>query len=164
MSDPAPAPAIDSRADWAAAIRWSLDAAIARDARRITWVDRDWADWPLDDPALHQALVGWLRRPMRRLVLIAATYDAMPRRHPRFVAWRSAWAHAIEAWAPSEEARIEWPTLAVDDAGVVVELIDPVRGRGRAAIDPRARREWSDRVDAWLQHCEPAFPVRSLGL
>jgi hypothetical protein len=157
-------PAIGSRSEFQAALRWGFDTAIAAGARRIVLADASFADWPLDDPALHAQLTAWLRLPQRRLLLLAAHYDAVPRRHPRFVAWRALWAHAIEARAPAEDEAGDLPTLLVDDGATSVHLRDALRWRGRAEHDPRTAHQWRERIDALLQRSEPAFPVNALGL
>lgn len=157
-------PQIDSRSAFADALRWGFDSAFARDARRIVCVDRDFADWPLDDPALLDAITRWLKRPLRQWVLLAAGFDEVTRRHPRFVRWRADWAHGVPAYAPPEEDRIELPTLLVDDGPVVVQLFDAVHWRGRASLDPREARSWRENLDALLQRSTPDFPVNRLGL
>jgi hypothetical protein len=163
MNDDTP-PKIDSRGAFAAAVRWGFDSAIAAGARRIVVVDRDFAEWPLDDPALLESLTAWLRQPKRKLVLLADDFDAMPRRHPRFVRWRTDWAHAIDAFAPPAEDRVDLPTLLVDDGSISVQLIDAVHWRGRAERDARQAQLWRESLDAVLQRSEPAFAVNRLGL
>ena len=161
---PTPPPLIGSRADFTAALHWALQSSVMQRARRIVWVDADFAEWPLDDPAWHDQLAAWLRLPQRRLVLLAGNYDEFPRRHPRFTAWRRLWSHAIEAWSPDDAAADSLPTLALDDIAVCVQLIDALQWRGRATFDPRTSRPWCNRVDAVLQHSSLAFPASSLGL
>ncbi len=154
----------DTRATFADALRWAFAHAIEGGARRIVCVDPQFAEWPLDDAALLSRLAGWLRRPQRRLVLLAADFEALARRHARFDAWRADWAHAIEAFAPSEEDRLELPTLLVDDGDSVLELFDNVRWRGRATADAQAARSAREAADALLQRSTPAYPVKRLGL
>lgn len=163
-SVPAPPPPIDSRAGFAQAVHWGVAAAIARGTRRILCCDADFAAWPLDDDALHALLVPWLRQPQRRLVLLGGRFDEVPRRHPRFMRWRRDWAHAIEPMQAPEDAAADLPTLLLDDGPVVVELLDPVRVRGRAAVDAVAAQAWRERTDAWLQRSLPTLPVTSLGI
>jgi hypothetical protein len=163
-SETPPLPPIASKADFGAAVLWALQVSVAAGARRIVWVDPDFADWPLDEPALHDALTAWLRLPGRRLVLLADDYGGVPRLQPRFVAWRRSWSHAVEAWTPADGPAGDLPTLAIDDGSVCVHVIDAQRWRGRAVIDARATRLWRDQVDALLQRCETAFPIQTLGL
>jgi hypothetical protein len=161
----APPPPIGSRAEFVAALHWALQTSVALRARRIVWVDRNFAEWPLDDAELHDTLAAWLRLPQRRLVLLAGQYDELPSRHPRFTAWRRLWAHAIETWSPSDVlAADDLPTLALDDSAVCVHLVDMLHWRGRAVLDAREARRWRDRIDALLQHSSPAFPANALGL
>ena len=157
-------PVIDSPATFVAALHWGFAAAIERGARRIVAVDADFASWPLDDPALLERLGTWLRRPQRELVLVAATFDEMPRRHPRFVAWRQLRAHVIPGWQAPDDLDLPLPTLLLDDGPLLVRLIDPVHWRGRASLDARAARLQRDEIDALLQRSEPAFPANQLGL
>lgn len=163
MNDSA-APKIDSRAGFDAALRWAFDQAFVRGARRITCVDPSFADWALNDALLIDGLTRWIRQPQRRLVLLAAHYEDMPRRHPRFVAWRADWAHAIDAWSPQDSAAAELPTLLLDDDDLVLRVSDRVHWRGRAEHDRRDARAWQDELDAVLQRSESAFPAYRLGL
>ncbi len=158
------APVIDGPAAWQAAVAWGIDAAIARGARRITCVDPDFEHWPLDDVTLLQRLTAWLRLPQRRLVLLARHYDEVPRRHPRFTAWRRDFAHAIEAWQAPQELAHDLPMLLLDDGPISVQLIDDLRWRGRAGADQRAATLWRERIDVVLQRSEPGFAVSTLGL
>lgn len=162
--NPTEAPKIDSRVGFDAALRWAFAAAFAREARRIVCVDADFADWSLGEAALIDGLTKWIRLPQRRLVLLAAHYDEMPRRHPRFVSWRVDWAHAVDAWSPAEGLAIELPTLLLDDDDLVLRVADHVHWRGRAEFDRRDARAWREEIDAVLQRSEAAFPAYRLGL
>jgi hypothetical protein len=97
-------------------------------------------------------------------VLLAADFAEVPRRQPRFVAWRALWAHAIEAWSPAEGDAADLPRLLVDDRAVSVQLLDAVHWRGRAERDVRGARLLREEADALLQRSTPAFPVNCLGL
>lgn len=163
-SDP---PAIDSRAGFAAAIQWGFARAMREGgrSRRIVCIDRDFALWPLDEPALLSSLTAWLKGgAQRQLVLLAATYDDVPRRHPRFVAWRRLFTHAVSPFVAPEDLAGALPTLLLDDDGTLVRLIDAVHWRGRASADERTVLPWREQIDAVLQRSEPGFPAQSLGL
>jgi hypothetical protein len=156
-------PLVDTRAAFAAAVKWGFETAVAQGARRIVCCDGDFAAWPLADEPLLQALSGWLRLPQRRLVLLARSYDDVPRRFPRFVAWRRDWAHAIETWQAPEELAADLPALLVAE-GVGVHLIDAAHWRGRASLDVRQARLWTEQLDVVLQRSERAFAANTLGL
>ena len=159
-----PLSALRSQADFEAGLSWAVGHALATRARQMTWLDPDFVAWPLDDEALLEALTAWLRLPQRRLVLLARQYAGLERQHPRFVAWRRTWAHAVEAWAPSEGVEVQMPTLLLDDARLCLQIFDSVHWRGRLSLDERAVRQWRDEIDALLQRCEAAFPVHHLVL
>ena len=159
-----PPPGIDSRDAFSAALRWGFDRAIVNGARCITCSDPTFEAWPLNDVALLQQLTTWLRLPQRRLVLLAASYDTVPRQLPRFTAWRRDWAHAIQALQPQAEFLADVPSLLIDDRHVSVHLSDPVHWRGRASEEARVRMLWQEKIDVVLQRSEAAFAVTTLGL
>jgi len=161
---PGALPSIGSRAEFSAAVLWGVQTAVARPARQLWWIDRDFAHWPLGDPQLLALLTPWLRLPQRKLVLLAADYAEVPNRHPRFVRWRADWSHAVEAWSPPEELVASLPCLLLDDAAVSVQLHDALRWRGRASLEVRDARLWRQEVEALLQRSATAFPVQQLGL
>jgi hypothetical protein len=157
-------PVIDSRAGFHAAIAWGLEQAVAQQARRIICADHDFADWPWEHQASLDLLGVWLRLPQRRLELLARSYELLPRRAPRFHAWRRDWAHAIDA----RQVPVDWPgdlpTVMVADVAVSVHLIDAVHWRGQARLDGRTARRWCEVCDVVSQRSEASFPVRTLGL
>lgn len=161
---PAQPPAIDARTGWVQALLWGFDSAMAAGAHQIVCVDPDFAHWPLDDAALHRALAGWLRRPQRRLVLLAAHFDEVPRRHPRFMGWRRDWVHAMATLVVPEECAAGLPQRLLDDGDVSVQLFDATHWRGRAARDARTAQALRLETDALLQHASPAMALNVLGL
>ncbi len=161
---PPPAPRIDSAAGWRAALDWGLQRALEAEARTLQAVDPDFAEWPLDDPAWLQPLTAFLKRPGRRFVMLAAHYDAVPLRHPRFTAWRRDWVHAMQTLQAPEEFAPGLPSLLLDDRTLLVQRLDGEAWRGRAALDGRSRWLAQERVDVVLQRASPAFAVTTLGL
>lgn len=154
---------INSRAEFAAAVGWAVTTAVERGARRLWFVDPNFADWPLDDPVLLASLTAWVRLPQRQLWLLAETFDEMVRSKPRFVAWRRTWSHAVQALSP-QDLPAELPTVVLDDGPVCVVLADRLHWRGRAAVDAREARRQREQIDAVLQRSAVALPVKSLGL
>jgi len=162
--EPGAPPRIDSREAFAEGLRWGFAAAFADGTRSITCVSPSFEWWPLDEVPLLDSLTAWLKRPQRKFILLAASYDELPRRQPRFTGWRAHWAHAIQALQCPQEFAAELPTLLIDDRRTCVQLMDAARGRGRAERDARARLLWQESIDVVLQRSEPAFPVTTLGL
>lgn len=166
MSPDAPpaVPAISSRAGFCAAVSWGVQAAMARGARKLLWVDPDYDDWPLDDPALLDSLTQWLHRPQRRLVMLARDWRSMPQRHARFCAWRRHYTHALETRTPDLDDAPTLPTLLIDDTGVCVRLNDRVHWRGRCGLDAGETRLLYTEFDVLAQRSTPDFPVNQVGL
>lgn len=160
----APPRVIDSRAGFQATVLWCLQTALAREARTIHLADPDFADWPLDAAAWIEPLTVWLKRPQRRLVMIASDFERAQQLHPRFSAWRPAFSHAIDARNPDPELAVEWPTVLVDDGPVSMQLFDHTHWRGRAGVDARDAKVCRDLIEVLLQRSTSAWPVRPLGL
>jgi hypothetical protein len=155
---------IDSRADFVAAVRDAVDWALARGARRMLWADKDFAEWPLEDPALLQRLTQWLRLPQRQLLLLAHDYDVLAARRHRFLAWYRLWSHVAGAFTPVPDEPMELPCVALAEGAVLVHLQDPAQWRGWMSSDALQLRQWRDRIDALLQRSAPSLPVTTLGL
>jgi hypothetical protein len=156
--------AIDSRSAFVNAVHEAVDLALARRARRMLWADSDFADWPLDDPALLQRLTDWLRLPQRQLVLLASDYEDLRRRRARFVACFRLWSHVISAHSPAEDDVAQLPCLLLADRTVLVQLLDKSHWRGWTSIEPTSLRAWQEHTDAVLQRSESTFAVTTLGL
>jgi hypothetical protein len=161
---PCPVPAIRSLADFHAAVTWAVALAHASQARRMWWVDAEFANWPLESADVLQALTHWLQLPQRQLVLLAKTYDAIDGKRPRFAAWRQNWSHALATLAVGDEQAPGLPTLLVVDQQAYVQVLDKAYWRGRAAADAAAASAWAIEIDALAQRSSPDFPVTRLGL
>ncbi len=163
-SAPAPTGAIDSRGAFEASLHEALAAALAQRARRMVWVDPDFAGWPLDDALWLQRLGEWLRLPQRRLLLLASDFEALRPRCPRFVAGYRLWTHAITACSPLPEDAVELPSLLLADGAALVQLLDKDHWRGWSSNEPALLRLGQERIDALLQRSQPAFAATTLGL
>lgn len=154
----------DDLAGFRRAVHEAVQAALARNTRTLLCVDRDFAAWPLDDPALLDTWSAYLRRPGRRLILLAERYDAMERLHPRFAQWRPTWSHAIDPRCPEQRPPDGLETLLLDDGPTVLEALTMDPPGGRAQHDAHVAAAARDRIDAWLQRSVSEWPVRPLGL
>ena len=155
---------IDSRREFDAALHEVAGLARQRHVHRMVWVDEDFADWPLDDPALLACLSDWLRQPQRRLVLLARDFGDLQRRAARFVAWYRLWTHAVGACSPAEDSTGTLPSVAWAEVASMAHLSDRERWRGWISSDAATLRRWRDRIDALVQRSEPSFPATTLGL
>lgn len=153
---------IDGRAEFAAAVRLTLQCAAQERVRELILVDSDFSGWPLEDAALLSALSRWARRPLRRMLMLACNFDTLPRQAPRFTAWRRTWAHVVECRSTDIEAS-QMPTLLL--AGSLgLNVLDRVNWRGQWLADDHEIGQWREVVDAVLQRSEGDFPANTLGL
>jgi hypothetical protein len=132
--------------------------------REICWVDADFADWPLDDAHLLDALSRWARQPDRKFTMIARNFDAVVRRHPRFTQWRRTYAHRVECRVAPEVSPQEMPTLMLAGDLYSLQLLDRDRWVGRWLDDEADVKAWREVVDAIVHRSEGGFPANTLGL
>lgn len=151
-----------TRRDTVALLRERLLAALHGGVLEVVCSDVDFADWPLNEPAVVEALTQWAG-PQRRLVLLAQHYDEVRRRHPRFVRWRTTWAHLVDARSPTECLASDHPGL-LWTADEVVEVLDRITWRACRSADPATVGRCRHAIDAVLQRSEHAFAPTTLGL
>lgn len=160
--NPAARALIDGRGEFNAAVRLALAQAVFNAVRELCFVDAEFDAWPLDDAVVLAALTDWARLPQRRLLLVAGRFDELPRRFPRFTAWRGTWSHVVECRATEVEAS-QIPTLLLAGAHSL-QLADRLRWRGHWLADDSEIGDWREVVDALMQRSEPDFPANRLGL
>lgn len=153
---------IDGRSEFHAAVQHAFAHAAQGRARELCLVDPDFEAWPLENPALLSSLTTWARLPKRQLVIIAGRFDDLPRRCPRFTAWRRNWAHVIECRATDVEAS-QIPTLLLAGENSL-QLADRRQWRGHWLADASEVSAWREVVDVLLQRSEAGFPANTLGL
>jgi hypothetical protein len=153
---------IDGRSEFKAAVRLALSEAVAAGTRELVFVDTDFESWPLEDTQVLASLTAWARMPTRALLIVAGHFDELPRRCPRFTAWRRDWAHAIACHATEVESS-QIPTLLLAGAQSLY-LADRLRWRGHWLDGDSQVRAWREVVDVLMQRSEPDFPANMLGL
>lgn len=170
-SAPEAAPPTDSRlVEGQAAVESSLLEqllqACQEGAPQICCFDADFQHWPLSNPQLLEALRQWVA-PHRRLRLLARDYQAMARRHPRFVQWRQLYGHVVEARQLSDEGPVDHRRPAALLLGRVPQmwrLIDARQGRAVIETDASAHGAALEWFDAVSQRSEESFAASTLGL
>lgn len=145
------------------ALREAFVHAATAGVRELWCCDLDFAQWPLGDPVVVQALERWAYG-HRKLVLLASRFDEVPRRHARWVAWRRTWSHVVTCRALPEVRADDVPCLWWGAPVAQVRLIDTERYRGvveTSASELLRSREMLDEL--WLRSID-AFPATTLGL
>ena len=143
-------------------IRLALVTAAAQGWREIILCDPDFEDWPLGERAVTQALNDW-SKPGRKLTLLAENYDALVRRHARFVTWRRTWAHIVEC-SQAQAAQPDSLLSALWSPDWVMERLDLPRYSGKAGSEVARRLALKERLNEVLLHSSPGFPASTLGL
>ncbi len=143
-------------------VRDALARAAQEGWRELILADPDFADWPLGERAVAESLRAWSASG-RRCTLLACRYDELAVRHARFVTWRRAWSHIIEARACGSADPLEFPS-AIWSPGWVMQRLDPERCNGYAGAEPERRLRLRENLNEWLARSSPAFAATTLGL
>lgn len=125
--------------------------------------DPNFADWPWGTRAAIDLLQRWARHG-RLMTVLAYRFDALPRRHPRWMQWRTVWDHKLQcrllqardvSLVPSVLWSPQW----------VVERLDVKRCIGVASAECAAIVPRGEMLQEWIRHqSAPALPASVLGL
>src|SRR4051812_11472633 len=85
-----PAGRFEGRAAFQQLVRDALASAAREGWREIILCDSDFHDWPLGEREVAQSLQDWSKSG-RHCILLARRWDAVQRKHARFVTWRKTW-------------------------------------------------------------------------
>ncbi len=154
---------LTTRLEFLDALREGFAEIAAAGCREVWIADTDFADWPIGERAVVDSLTAWAMA-HRKLTMLAQTYDAVLRRHARFVEWRRQWSHVIECRQLEELEPGEMPTLLLAPGVVTVRLFDREHVRGSVSHDPADAIRARELVDAISQRSSEAFPATTLGL
>jgi hypothetical protein len=150
------------RSEFAELVRQALAAAAAHGWREMIWCDPDFADWPLGERVVAQALNDWAGSG-RKLTLLADHYDAIVRKHARFVTWRRTWAHVVECRKSGAASAGHLPSVLWSPVWVF-ERLDSPRCTGVAGADLTRRSTLKERINEHLLASSAGFPATCLGL
>ena len=144
-------------------VRDALACAARTGWRELVLSDADFADWPLGERVVIESLQQWSGAG-RRMTLLAASFDAIVRLHPRFVQWRVQWDHLITARKCAGVNATDLPSVLWSERWVVQRL-DPVRSNGVSGSEPARLVLQRELLDEWvLARSAPGFPASVLGL
>ncbi len=154
---------IETRAEFRAAVQQAFADIAAAGSRAVWMCDEDFSDWPLGEPSVVQHLSQWAMA-HRTCTVLALHYDAIQRRHPRWVQWRRQRAHVVQCRTPDEGDRLHLPCVLVAPGTLTLRLVDRVQYRGSVSVDAADVLRERDQLDALLQRSVEAFPASTLGL
>lgn len=152
----------DGRPAFIANVRTAMAEAARCNWHELVFSDPDFSAWPLGERADIEALQAWAASG-RTLLLLARNFKVFEREHARFVRWRQAWSHIVEARACHGPGLPPVPS-AVWTPNWCLQRIDLEHDRGTCSLQPERRRALRERIDECLRHGRPAFPAFTLGL
>ena len=153
---------LQGRQVFADTLRLAFEVAADQGWNRITLSDADFADWPLGERAVVDALNRWARRG-RTLKMLARHYDQLRLLHPRFVQWRVTWSHLVEAQACASASADELPSV-LWSPGWTLQRLDTVRCTMVVSRDAERRVALQEQLHQWWLKGSSAFPASTLGL
>jgi hypothetical protein len=143
-------------------VRDALACAAREGWREIILCDADFEDWPLAERTVVDSLEAWSATG-RHCTLLARRYDAVVRRHARFVTWRKTWSHIIDARSCAAADPSELPS-AIWSPGWVLQRVDAERCNGVSGSEPERRLMLHENLQEWLKKSSPSFSATTLGL
>ncbi|MES2887044.1 MAG: hypothetical protein V4739_03435 [Pseudomonadota bacterium] len=154
---------ITSRGAFFDALRQAFRNLPSQGGRQVFLSDLHFADWPLSEQEVVDALTQWAQ-PYRSLTLLASHYDDMARHHARWVAWRQRWTHVVSCRAADSEQVGDVPTQLLIPGQQVIRLVDRPSYRGSVSTAETDLVQAQEALDAVLQRSSDAFPATTLGL
>ncbi|MEG0920415.1 MAG: hypothetical protein RSD57_02535 [Comamonas sp.] len=125
--------------------------------------DPDFADWPWGTSEAVDLLHCWARHG-RQMTVLAWRFDALPRRHPRWVQWRTIWGHKLQCRKYQARDVSQVPSVLWSPQWAVQRL-EVGRCTGVASADRQSIVQLEEALQEWIRHkSSPAFPASVLGL
>jgi hypothetical protein len=157
-----PAGRFSGREAFGELVRDALACAARERWREIILSDADFEDWSLGERAVAESLAAWSATG-GHVTLLARRYDAVVRRHARFVTWRKTWSHIIEARSCPSADPLELPS-AIWSPRWVMQRLDLERCTGVSGNEPDRRLLLRERLGECLKKSSPGFAATTLGL
>jgi len=154
---------ISTRLEFHEALRSAFAEVSKIGCREVFLCDEDFADWPLSDAQVIDALTGWVL-PHRKLTMPARHFDEVMRKHARFTQWRRTYAHVIDCRALDDDENTQLPSMLVAPPLVCVRLFDRERYRGGVSHEAGDILRNRELFDAVSQRSIESFPASTLGL
>ena len=154
--------------DTRAAFTEHLLDALGRAQREVWLADRDFADWPLANPAFASALQTFLRTSAaNHLRMLTLDAERIAIASPRFLDVLKP--HSVNAQCrvvpPHAAARFgEACSMMIVDRSLLVRRFHRDHPRGAAEFDPAAARPWLDQFETVWEESTPALIATTIGL
>jgi hypothetical protein len=164
-TDPAtgfPEGAFSGPIEFAQLVRDALALAAAQGWRELVFSDSHFEEWPLRERVVVESLQAWAGQG-RKLTLLAHSFDAIPRLHPRFVTWRKQWDHIIDCRVCKQVDVSEFPS-AIWSPAWCMRRLDLMRSTGMAGAEPIRRQRLKEELDECRRYSAPGFSATILGL
>lgn len=165
---PSSATLIRTPFDTRAAFVGHLQDALAQAQREVWLADRDFADWPIAEPAFTASLQAFLRQSAaNQLRLLVLDADRIPVAAPRFM--QVIRGHALNAQCrvvPTHAASRfgESCSMLIADRSLLVRRFHRDHLRGALEFDPAAARPWLDQFETLWEESSPTLASTTLGL
>lgn len=130
--------------------------------RELVISDATFADWPLHERAVAQALQDWSRSG-RHFTMVAMRYDEVQRNQARFVSWRKTWAHIIDCRVSRQFDALDFPS-GIWSQHWCMQRLDLPRCTGVCGDEPDRLVQWREVLDELVRQSSPGFPATVLGL
>jgi hypothetical protein len=153
---------LQGRSIFQQAVRDALLQAAREGWSEIVVCDASYADWPLGERAVAEALQAWSRGG-RRFVMLAMSYEGIPRWHARFVKWRQTWDHIIECRVCRRSDALAFPSVFWSPSWVM-QRIDTEQDVLLCDHEAARRVALRQLLDECRRDSSPGFPASVLGL
>ena len=150
---------VQGRVAWRHAIRTLL----AQPSGSISMYSPDYADWGLGDADLIAGLDTWAAgRSQPSVRMLGQRFDGLQREDPRFVQWRTRFAHVIACHALPEESADLQECLLLPEIGLLV--IPSEKSRLAIYCSGARLHAAAHAFDQAWEHSAPTFSAYTLGL
>jgi hypothetical protein len=153
---------LEGRQVFADLVRQAMICAAREGWTHIVLSDADFADWPLGERVVVDALQAWAGRG-RHIQFMARDFGPLRQLCPRLVQWRVTWSHLVQAHACPSLVGTELPS-AIWSPGWTLERLDSLRCTLVASVDARRRLALKERLDTCWAMGSPSFAATTLGL
>ena len=150
------------REAFAELVRSALEEASVQGWGLMVLSDPDFADWPLGERRVSDALTAWARSG-RQLHFLARDFRMLRERAPRLVQWRVTWDHLVQARSCQGAVADGLPS-AIWTPTWTMERLDVVHCLGVATTEARRRVELQERLNTCWQRGSASFAASTLGL